>query len=204
MKDAKIIQGAVIMHGIINAYIQNDGAGKWLTLPVNRDNFQKAISEVGAADRGSITVGEYTSNAVALPTDLLANAELDRVNYLAARLAGMDETQLAMLDAIMESPFRFTTVEQLIDYADNEDYFLFRPGINDAAELGWYYVYDTGLCQMPNEWKGGIDLKKFGAHAAQQERGVFTSVGYLMLSGDEWHNRLAEQGIPNEYRLLLE
>lgn len=32
---------------------------------------------------------------------------------------------------------------------------------------------------MPDEWKGGIDLEKFGAHAARQERCVFTSLGRI-------------------------
>lgn len=187
---------------IISAFLQYGEVGTWLTLPAKKDDFRKALLEINAASHATIFISEYKSDVSALPTDLLINTELNLVNYLAMRLAGMDETQLSILDAIMESPFRFTTLEQLIDYADNEDYFLFRPGINDAEQLGRYYVYDTGLCQMPDEWKNGIDLEKFGEHAARNERGVFTSTGYLMLSGDEWNNRLTEQGIPDEYRLV--
>lgn len=190
------------MNKPIRVFLQNGETGTWLSLPADSDDFQKALREINAANPDSISTGKYKSDVSALPADLLTNAELNLVNYLAARLAGMDKKQLAMLDAIMESSFRFITVEQLIDYADNEDYFLFRPGINDAAALGRYYVYDTGLCQIPEEWKGGIDLEKFGEHAAQQELGVFTSKGYLMPSGDKWTNTLlAEYGIPSEYRL---
>jgi len=189
------------MSGTLKTFIQKGGVGTWLALPAGKNDFLKAMNEIGAASPDDLTIGQYKTDLVALTKELLMSADLDHVNYLAARLAEMDSGELDKLDAIMQSPFRFSTVEQLLDYTYNTDYFLLRFGINDNMELGRYYVYDTGLCQMPEEWKGGIDLEKFGAHAAQQERGVFTSKGYLMPSGDEWQDRPAGQGIPDEYRL---
>lgn len=189
------------MSGMLKAFLQKGGTGTWLALPAGKDDFLKAMKEIGAASPNDVTVGQYQTELAALTEELLMRADLNHVNYLAARLAEMDGNELDKLDAIMQSPFRFTTVEQLLDYTYNTDYFLYRSGINGNTELGRYYVYNTGLCQMPEEWKGGIDLEKFGAHAAQQERGVFTSKGYLMPSGDEWQNSPARQGIPNEYRL---
>lgn len=189
------------MNKTITVYLQNGGTGTWLSLPADMDDFQRAMREINAATDEAISINEYKSNVTALPIDLLSNVELDLVNFLAAQLAGLEEKLLTMLNAIMESSFRFTTIEQFIDYEYNEDYFLFRPGINDTTQLGRYYVYDTGLCQMPEEWKGGIDLERFGAHVAKQERGEFTQNGYLMLSGDEWKNKLSECGIPNKYHL---
>jgi len=189
------------MSGTLKAFIQKGGVGTWLALPAGKNDFLKAMNEIGTASPDDLTIGQYKTDLAALTKELLMSADLDHVNYLAARLAEMDSGELDKLDAIMQSPFRFSTVEQLLDYTYNTDYFLLRFGINDNMELGRYYVYDTGLCQMPEEWKGGIDLEKFGAHAAQQERGVFTSKGYLMPSGDEWQDRPAGQGIPDEYRL---
>jgi len=189
------------MSSTLKALLQKGNAGTWLALPASKNDFLKAMKEIGAVSPNDLSVGYYETELPAITADLLINSNLDRVNYLAARLAEMDGRELDKLDSIMQSPFRFITVEQLLEYTYNTDYFLFRPGINDNTELGRYYVYDTGLCQMPEEWKGGIDLEKFGAHAAQQERGVFTPKGYLMPSGDEWQDRPAGQDMPDEYRL---
>lgn len=186
----------------VKAFIKKDKAGAWLLLPASGDDFQKVIQEIGASDANDITISKYETDLTVFPSDILMNADLDYVNYLAARLAAMDGKKLDALDAVMHSSFRFTTLEQLIDYTYNTDYFLFRPGIKDAAELGRHYVYDTGLCQMPEGWEGGIDLERFGAHAAKKERGEFTPVGYLMPSGDEWQSIIAECGIPDEYCLF--
>ena len=36
------------------------------------------------------------------------------------------------------------------------------------------YTSQSGMVQMPEEWKGGIDLSTFGRNAAAQEKGAFT------------------------------
>lgn len=188
------------MNGIVKAFIQKDDAGIWLALPIDKIDFQNALREINA-DADGFTVTRYETDLAALPADLLANADINIVNYLTARLARMDDKELAALVAIMESPYRFNTVERLVEYTYNLDSFLFRPGVLDATALGRAYVYDSGLCEMPEEWKGGIDLERFGAHAAEQERGAFSSKGYIMPSDDEWAAVLSERGIPAEYRL---
>lgn len=136
-----------------------------------------------------------------IPTELLVNTDLNQLNYLAAWLAKINNSEIEKLKAIMQSPFRFSSAEQLIDYTYNTDYFLFCAGITNTAALARYYIYDTGLCQMPEEWKGGIDLEKFGKHAVEQEKGAFTDNGYLMPSGDVWENRTSTNGISDKYRI---
>ena len=45
------------------------------------------------------------------------------------------------------------------------------------------------MVQMPEEWKGGIDLSTLGRNAAAQEKGAFTEYGYIVESGDEWERQ---------------
>ena len=52
-----------------------------------------------------------------------------------------------------------------------------------------YYLNQSGMVQMPEEWKGGIDLSTFGRNAAAQEKGAFTEYGYIVESGDEWERQ---------------
>ena len=58
------------------------------------------------------------------------------------------------------------------------------------------------MVDMPEEWKAGIDVARFGQHIAQQEQGAFTPYGYLVKSGDEWQRVHEGQPVPEEYRVM--
>ena len=68
--------------------------------------------------------------------------------------------------------------------------------------FGSYYLNRSGMVDMPEEWKGGIDTAQFGRYVAQQEQGAFTQYGYLVKSGDEWQKVHEGQPVPEEYRVL--
>ncbi|XVG98182.1 hypothetical protein ACN6KO_11340 [Enterococcus faecium] len=68
--------------------------------------------------------------------------------------------------------------------------------------MGDYYLNRSGMVDMPEEWKAGIDTAQFGRHIAQQEQGVFTQYGYLVRSGDEWQRVHEGQPVPEEYRVM--
>ena len=68
--------------------------------------------------------------------------------------------------------------------------------------LGDYYLNHSGMVDMPEEWKAGILLPRFGLHIANTEQGVFTDYGYLVKSGDEWQRVHEGQPVPEEYRVM--
>ena len=68
--------------------------------------------------------------------------------------------------------------------------------------LGDYYLNHSGMVVMPEEWKAGILLPRFGLHIANTEQGVFTDYGYLVKSGDEWQRVHEGQPVPEEYRVM--
>ena len=76
------------------------------------------------------------------------------------------------------------------------------PDVHGPAQLGDYYLNRSGMVDMPEEWKGGIDTAQFGRYVAQQEQGAFTQYGYLVKSGDEWQKVHEGQPVPEEYRVL--
>ena len=76
------------------------------------------------------------------------------------------------------------------------------PDVRGPAQLGDYYLNRSGMVDMPEEWKGGIDTAQFGRYVAQQEQGAFTQYGYLVKSGDEWQKVHEGQPVPEEYRVL--
>jgi len=58
------------------------------------------------------------------------------------------------------------------------------------------------MVDMPEEWKAGIFLPRFGLHIANTEHGVFTDYGYLVKSGDEWQRVHEGQPVPEKYRVM--
>ena len=68
--------------------------------------------------------------------------------------------------------------------------------------LGDYYLNKSGMVDMPEDWKRGIDLTAFGRNAAQHERGSFTPYGYIVESGDNWERHYEGRDVPEEYRIM--
>ena len=117
---------------------------------------------------------------------LIVDSTVEMASLLAQRLSVLSRVQIDKLEAVMQSEMRFNTIEQLIDFTYNTDYFVLIPNIHNAEELARYYIYESGIIEMPDEWKSGIDLLSFGTNLEKCEKGSYTDKGYLLLSGDPW------------------
>ena len=192
------------------AEVQNGGPhGCWLDLPTTAEKLQEAMREIHitADNPQDFFINGYScpeDRHLALPYDMVLAADVDELNFLAARLETLDAAALAELNAVLQNPRGgFENIGQIIDYADNVDYFVHIPDVQTTAQLGSYYLNRSGMVDMPEEWKAGIDdTARFGAHIAKQEQGAFTPYGYLVKSGDEWQRVHEGQPVPEEYRVM--
>ena len=191
------------------AEAQNDGPhGYWLALPTTAEKLQEAMREIHISTDNPqdffIAGFSYPEDRhLAIPYDMVLAADVDELNFLAARLDTLDAAALAELNAALQNPRGgFESIGQIIDYADNVDYFVHLPDVQSPGQLGDYYLNRSGMVDMPEEWKAGIDVARFGQHIAQQEQGAFTPYGYLVRSGDEWQRVHEGQPVPEEYRVM--
>ena len=182
--------------------------GLWFSLPTTTEKLQEALREIGisADNPQDFFLYGYRSpqeRPVKLPRDLVLSADVDELNFLAARLEKLDAAELAELNAALTSPQSdFHSIGQIIDYPDNVDYFVHLPDVTGTGQLGDYYLNHSGMVDMQEEWKAGIFLPRFGLHIANTEHGVFTDYGYLVKSGDEWQRVHEGQPVPEEYRVM--
>ena len=188
---------------------QNDGPhGYWLDLPTTAEKLQDAMREIHISTDNPqdffIAGFSYPEDRrLAIPYDMVLAADVDELNFLAARLDALDAAALAELNAALQNPRGgFENIGQIIDYADNVDYFVHLPDVQSPGQLGDYYLNRSGMVDMPEEWKTGIDAARFGEHIARQEQGTFTPYGYLVRSGDEWQRVHEGQPVPEEYRVM--
>ena len=182
--------------------------GLWFSLPATTEKLQEALREIGisADNPQDFFLYDYRSpqeRPIKLPRDLVLSADVDELNFLAARLEKLDAAELSELNAALTSPQSdFHSIGQIIDYPDNVDYYVHLPDVTGTGQLGDYYLNHSGMVDMPEEWKAGIFLPRFGLHIAQTEHGVFTDYGYLVKSGDEWQRVHEGQPVPEEYRVM--
>ena len=114
-------------------------------------------------------------------------SNVDELNFLASRLETLSTGERAELNAALQAPqSELFSIGRITDFPENVDYYVHLPDVHGPAQLGDYYLNRSGMVDMPEEWKGGIDTAQFGRYVAQQEQGAFTQYGYLVKSGDEW------------------
>ena len=91
--------------------------GLWFSLPTTTEKLQEALREIGisADNPQDFFLYGYRSpqeRPIKLPRDLVLSADVDELNFLAARLEKLDAAELAELNAALTSPQRdFHSIE---------------------------------------------------------------------------------------------
>ena len=182
-------------------------SGTWLDMPATTEQLHFAMESVGitADNPQDFFIHGYScpeEKHIALPYDMVCAADVDSLNFLAARLEQLDPAELPKLNAALQQKQGFENIGQVIDFTYNVDYFVHVPEVQTSRDLGDYYLNKSGMVEMPEEWKAGIDLAAFGKNAAEQEQGTFTPYGYIVKSGDEWERHFEGRDVPEEHRIM--
>ena len=196
-----------IMIGNRSRFEAGDPSGYWLDMPATKEQLHEAMQSVGitADNPQDFSIRGYSDDPekhIALPYDMVCAASVDELNFLAARIEQLDPAEIGKLNAALQQKNGFENIGQVIDFTYNVDFYVHIPEVHTYRDLGDYYLNQSGMVQMPEEWKGGIDLAAFGRNAAEQEKGAFTEYGYLVESGDEWERQFEGREVPEEYRIM--
>ena len=181
--------------------------GVWLSMPATAEQLHAAMQSVGitADNPQDFFINGYfppDGKRLALPYDMVCAAGIDELNFLAARLATLAPADLDTLNAAAQRQRGFENIGQIIDFTYNTDFFVCMPEVKTVRDLGDYYLNKSGMVDMPEEWKKGINLEAFGRNAAEQEHGSFTPYGYVVESGDQWERHFEGRDVPEEYRIM--
>ena len=196
-----------IMIGNRSRFEAGDPSGYWLDMPATKEQLQGAMQSVGitADNPQDFSIRGYSDDPekhIALPYEMVCAADVDELNFLAARLEQLDPAEVGKLNAALQQKNGLANIGQVIDFTYNVDFYVHIPEVHNYHDLGDYYLNQSGMVQMPEEWKGGIDLTTFGRNAAAQEKGAFTEYGYIVESGDEWERQFEGREVPEEYKIM--
>lgn len=204
-EDPKMVSHFLVLIQKRRQFKNGDPGGVWLNLPATKEQLQEVmgILDITQENPEDFFVNGHVpseEDPVDLPLTLTQDANFDELNFLAARLQHLDAEGIEKLNAIIHSDFCPQSLVGLLDYPDNTDCFVHIPQAYNITELGQYYLHDSGLVQMPDAWKQGIDTSDFGSNAAASENGCFTQDGYIK-QVSQWQTVYEHIGVPEQYQI---
>ena len=110
--------------------------GVWLDMPTTTEQLQAALRQIGISTDNpqDFFINGYSypeGQRLALPYDMVLAADVDELNFLAARLGQLDASEIAELNATLQNPKGgFENIGQIIDFAENADYYVHLPDVH--------------------------------------------------------------------------
>ena len=63
---------------------------------------------------------------------------------------------------------------------------MLEPHVQTLEDLGWEYLEEKLTIDLTDDLRAAIDPAPFGRRALEEDRGCFTSRGYLFPTDDPW------------------
>ena len=118
------------------------------------------------------------------------NMSREELAAVAKAVAALSQEDRDLLAAAQESPYRLTTAEQFLEFEKIVDCFVLEPHVRTLEDLGWEYLEEKLTIGLTDDLRAAIDPAPFGRRALEEDRGCFTSRGYLFPTDDPWqHDR---------------
>lgn len=209
-----------VLDGNFEAFVTNLGkynegelVGEWVQFPTSEEEMKKVFERIGIGSKDEFgqVYEEWFITDYECPLhgvyDMLGEYEnLDKLNYLAARIDELDKWEQEKLVAVMEGGCdEVSDIDDLINLTFNLDAYDFIPDIHDESDLGYYYVHEAGIYSEKDlgPLANYIDYERFGRDIAMDENGRFTDEGYIRNTGGSWDRYFdgSLDDIPDEYRI---
>jgi len=171
----------------------------WLTLPAGKKRFTATLDRIQAKD-GDFFIADYTHRVPGMSRRELRSNPLALVNFLAARLRTLYDSDIEKLCAIWDTDHYFNTVGELIDFTFNTHEYRLKPGVRDAEALGNLYLGKPEKIAEGMKHSRFIDRHEYGTKLAERENGLFSPHGYVT-SNIGWDLPVTERRVPEHLNL---
>ncbi len=186
-------------------YPEYYGATLWL--PATRAALQDAMEQVRVPEGGSYCLTRLDGWPKFLAERLSRmEADIQEVNVLAGKIDQIGRESIPWYEGVIscvesERGGRECSVKDLINAADNLEYFGFLPWIVSDTDLGESAVNggSVGMLQgLPDEVLAFLDKERVGAWLRETEKGVFTKEGYCYRVKEGWQEIYNGQNLPEQ------
>ena len=195
---------------ILSGYLSNLGtyaggrpAGEWVTFPTTVGHMKEVFDRIGidVQSREAWHFTEFQSPIPHLAEKLGEHEHPDELNYLGKLLEMQFDDDREKFAAAIALGDHASSVEELINLAQNLDCYWIYPFVRHEEEYGHYLVDELEEPELPEEAKKYFMYEEYGRDAAINDGGLFTEQGYIYNNQNTFTKWYDGRDVPEEYRV---
>ena len=195
---------------ILSGYLSNLGAyaggrpaGEWVTFPTTAGHMKEVFDRIGidVQNREAWHFTEFQSPIPHLAEKLGEHEHPDELNYLGKLLEMQFDDDREKYAAAIALGDHASSVEELINLAQNLDCYWIYPSVHNEEEYGHYLVDELEEPELPEEAKKYFMYEEYGRDAAINDGGLFTEQGYIYNNQNTFTRWYDGRDVPEEYRV---
>lgn len=198
--DEPILSGYLSNFG---AYAEGRPAGEWVSFPTTADHMKEVFDRIGidVQNREAWHFTEFQSPIPHLAEKLGEHEHPDELNYLGKLLEMQFDDDREKFAAAIALDDHASSVEELINLAQNLDCYWIYPSVHNEEEYGHYLVDELEEPELPEEVKKYFMYEEYGRDAAINDGGMFTEQGYIYNNQNTFTRWYDGRDVPEEYRV---
>ena len=187
----------------LGAYAEGRPAGEWVTFPTTAEHMKEVFDRIGIdfKNYGEWHFTEFQSPIPGLAAKLGEHEHPDELNYLGKLLEMQFDDDREKFAAAIALDDHASSVEELINLAQNLDCYWIYPSVHNEEEYGHYLVDELEEPELPEEAKKYFMYEEYGRDAAINDGGLFTEQGYIYNNQNTFTRWYDGRDVPEEYRV---
>lgn len=187
----------------LGAYTEGRPAGEWVTFPTTAGHMKEVFDRTGIDLQNKETwhFTEFQSPIPGLAAKLGEHEYLDELNYLGKLLEMQFDDDREKFAAAITLGDHASSVEELINLAQNLDCYWIYPSVHNEEDYGHYLVDELEEPELPEEAKKYFMYEEYGRDAAINDGGAFTEWGYVYNNQNTFTRWYDGRDVPEEYRV---
>ena len=187
----------------LGAYAEGRPAGEWVTFPTTAGHMKEVFDRIGIdfKNYGEWHFTEFQSPIPGLAAKLGEHEHPDELNYLGKLLSMQFDDDREKFAAAIALGDHASSVEELINLAQNLDCYWIYPSVHNEEEYGHYLVDELEEPELPEEAKKYFMYEEYGRDAAINDGGAFTEWGYVYNNQNTFTRWYDGRDVPEEYRV---
>ena len=187
----------------LGAYAEGRPAGEWVTFPTTTEHMKEVFDRIGIDFKNyeEWHFTEFQSPIPGLATKLGEHEHPDELNYLGKLLEMQFDDDREKFTAAIALGDHASSVEELINLAQNLDCYWLYPSVHNEEDYGHYLVDELEEPELPEEAKKYFMYEEYGRDAAINDGGLFTEQGYIYNNQNTFTRWYDGRDVPEEYRV---
>ena len=187
----------------LGAYAEGRPAGEWVTFPTTAGHMKEVFDRIGIdfKNYGEWHFTEFQSPIPGLAAKLGEHEHPDELNYLGKLFEMQFDDDREKFAAAIALGDHASSVEELINLAQNLDCYWIYPSVHNEEDYGHYLVDELEEPELPEEAKKYFMYEEYGRDATINDGGRFTEQGYIYNNQNTFTRWYDGRDVPEEYRV---